>query len=554
MKNIVEIQNVRKLRFIYLFKKKWNNKIFRIFWNSRLGYFPIENINGKIIYPEYDDYIEIYKFFQKENEKKRIILLLKGDWKVPNLVTRNKNEKKVILFKPFVRLGTALISAWMALSMAGCTISLNNNEQIRYVIEDESIKSKEDMLKDESTNINEEALIDESINQNVEISIDTENTEGLFDQSIDFTEEEIQEVIDKFHKRQIELEYNHILKRFIIKKEYDSAKECYTVYVDNQNELREYFPNENQHPTYKDIHNGIDENTNIPIDIKQKFHICINRIQEKYPNMDLFALNMNIKRITVEVENNEYDPNKKYENPIARCVPGNIIIYNFNNLPIDIIGHELGHNFFHTYRKIDENTMIIYEPAFRDVEYFPEIQEYYRSGLIHEQTEGIANLIAKECSGNELLNSDEFYFYIQLTEGTNTLLECSGTTLEEYSKIGYVGWLEKITNSGVSDVVERIVSLNHLYYYLPSEKPSYTFSEWRKETIKEFLDYQIENGTYVDSNLEKMIESIYANKIIYIFSNGEIVEEYIPEELRREVKSYLRQEKKCSEEQYLDAK
>ena len=77
MKNIVEIQNVRKLRFIYLFKKKWNNKIFRIFWNSRLGYFPIEIINGKSVYPEYDDYIEIYSFFQKENEKKKKYITFK---------------------------------------------------------------------------------------------------------------------------------------------------------------------------------------------------------------------------------------------------------------------------------------------------------------------------------------------------------------------------------------------------------------------------------------------------------------------------------------------
>ncbi len=525
--NESSVQNIRNQKFFYLFKTKWKNKIFRIFWNSKLGYFPIEIINGQLNYPEYNDYIEIYKFFQKENEKKRNILLVKGDWKIPNLVPKNKSDKKVVLFKPFVRLGAVLISVWMALSMAGYTISLNNNEQTSYVIDDESINSKEKSLKDES------------INTNVEISKYTENIENSLDQSNDFTEEEIQRVIEEFHKRHIELEYNYILKRFIIKKEYDSGRECDTIYVDNQNELRKYFPDENQHPTYKDIHNVIEENPNIPIDIKQKYHICINRIEKKYPNMDLFTLNMNIKRITVEVENNEYDPNIKYEESIAKCVPGNIIIYNFNNLPIEIIGHELGHNFFQTYLKIDEKTMILYEPAFRDVEYVPEIKEYYRSGLMHELTEGLANLIAKECSGNEFLNSDEFYFYIQLTEGTNTLLNCSGTNLEEYSKIGYVGFLEKITNSGISDVLERIDSLNNLNYALPSENHLRSFSEWRTKTIKEFLDYQIENGTYADSNLANMTNSVYVNENIYIYSGGEIVEEYIPEEVRTKIKKYF---------------
>ena len=163
---------------------------------------------------------------------------------------------------------------------------------------------------------------------------------------------------------------------------------------------------------------------------------------------------------------------------------------------------------------------------------------------MHELTEGFANLIAKECSGNEFLNSDEFYFYIQLTEGTNTLLNCSGTNLEEYSKIGYVGFLEKITNSGINDVVERIDSLNNFNYALPSENHLRSFSEWRTKTIQEFLDYQIENGTYVDSNLANMTNSVYANEIVYIYSGGEIVEEYIPEELRTKNEEYFRQRKK----------
>ena len=139
-------QTLKKEEFRYLFKIKFNNKVFRILFNQDLGIYPIEILNGKPKYPEYEDYIGIYNIFTRNLENSRILYSAISK----NNTTYNKQsgiaETKTIKIKPLVYSKLGLISIMTALIMSGCAIQFEKTEVNNYAENIEDVQD-DDYIK-----------------------------------------------------------------------------------------------------------------------------------------------------------------------------------------------------------------------------------------------------------------------------------------------------------------------------------------------------------------------------------------------------------------------
>lgn len=227
-------------KFKFLYTTNFNNKKFYIFYNENYPVYILELLDdGKLCYPQYEDFIEYFKRFQKFTYSK-----IKQKSEIQECSTNNEllDRKRRCSLVPKVIKDGVLITVGMALVLSGCARTSNAN-----------------IHKEGNISIIEDA-----------------NATGF------------------------EIEYIPEVDKYITKSYVDSETGKKVVICTTADELKEYFPDKNQDPTYDDVINTIQQNENIPEKYKELYVNALNNMKEQMPEIDLFVLNLNAERMVVE--------------------------------------------------------------------------------------------------------------------------------------------------------------------------------------------------------------------------------------------------------------
>ena len=295
--------------FRFLYTIKFNNKKFWVLTNETYRFYILEILeNGKLTYPEYDDYIGFiceFKNFSSKNLNRSD--LKENDERRRNFLERSKGILRLI---PRVVKNGIIISAMSALIIAGIAGVMKINE----------------------------AFVEHKQAELVEM------------------------YIKEAQRNDCEVEYIPELEKYIFKSYIDSETNKKVIVCTTNDELKEYFPEKNQNPTYEDVIRTIRQNENIPDEFKEQYIDALKKLKELMPGIDLFVLNLNAERMSVRVVENI-----KIKNTVGvfHKETGEIE-YEENPKPLTII-HELIHAMIGGEFKLQDGTIV--EKTFK----FPEI-------------------------------------------------------------------------------------------------------------------------------------------------------------------------------------
>lgn len=486
---------ILKEKFIYLYKLKYNNKNFKIFWNKHTGCFPLEIINDKLVYPIYDDYINIYKILETTPYSDISLHFLDDSASsfIDNLKSNVKQKIKYYIFQPLVRTAAiGLVSFSIVLSMSGCTFAgISQEEKSAYSVE------------------------------------------------------QLDEIEEKAKENNIEIDYNEKLETFFVKKYYDKNKMKDIIIVDDLENLKQYLPDANQNPTFEDLHNTIDNNPNIQDDIKLKFHEIVNNLEKNQPNFNLFLLNYNIERMEVNIDNsNEYIAGKTAGKLASFNSRTGQVNLNYTNLPLYVFAHELGHAAFSIDTELDDNTNISYNI------YPVEYDSFFKT--IHKHTgsdEGLANLFSLDGCDKTQFTSYKNNSYVPLTEGMNFILNSIDWKLEDISNADYTLFLETIHEQGIKDPVSTISKLTKIYNDHIDDREydpeAYGLEDWTFDYALEIGQSEIlKNKENTTKKIEDLFStSVYDEKVCFYILEGDgtltSVDEYDREKTKKAVLNEL---------------
>lgn len=355
-------------KFRFLYTTKFNGKRFCVLSNENYIVYILEILNdGKLCYPQYDDYIGFYKRFQEFTRGKIKLRLEEIDTESRGEINSEgevpKQEKKYSSFIPKVIKDGILILAISALALSGCAFPSSSQASWEEV-----------------------------------------------------QEQRIEERINSAHEKSFEVEYDSELQRYITKSYISSKSGDRIIICTTNDELKAYFPDKNQNPTYEDVISTIEQNVNIPEKFKQKFIDALKKMKEQMPKLDLFVLNLNAERMTVREK-------KSLGNAAGNftSATGNIN-YIEGASDFTIIHEFLGHALLGGEFEIEDG--VIVEKTFRIPEnrrqYSSEDDTYYYYTLYHGVMveEYLADKIGEMLTGEKKDNSNPY-------SPTNYLMEMS---------------------------------------------------------------------------------------------------------------------------------
>lgn len=271
--------------FKFMYVAKFNGKRFCVFTSEHYSVYILEILdNNKLSYPQYEDYIGFFNKFQKISSGKIRFQLKEEEDSKNGKINKKLPTNKKISFIPKVIKDGILITAITALFLSGCAYPSNANSS-NNIAEGESIVLNIDRAKDAG----------------------------------------------------FDIEYQSDLGRYITKSYIESDTGNKIIICTTNDELKSYFPDENQNPKYDDVINTIQQNPNIPDKIKEQYIIALQKMKEVMPEVDLFLLNLNAKRMVV-VERDKLSANLTgyFESDTGR-------IYYIKEATNNAIIHELSH-------------------------------------------------------------------------------------------------------------------------------------------------------------------------------------------------------------------
>lgn len=240
--------------FRFLYTTKFKDKRFCVLSNENYRVYILEILEGgQLCYPQYEDYICFYKKFQEFTEGK-IKLELKGDARFTNdnsdiggRLQSSKGRPVFRLIPKVIRDGVLILA--IAAVLTGCSFPSIGNASWEMTYEDR-------------------------IEQHIDLA---------------------QELGD-------EVEYIPEIDRCITRSYVDEEGEKIILCTTND-QMKPYFPDKNQNPTYEDVRNTIRQNENIPEKFKIQYIEALERMEKQMPEVDLFVLNLNEERMFIKEKN-----------------------------------------------------------------------------------------------------------------------------------------------------------------------------------------------------------------------------------------------------------
>lgn len=240
--------------FRFLYTTKFRDKRFCVLSNENYRVYILEILEGgQLCYPQYEDYICFYKKFQEFTEGKISLEIKRKSGStedsadIKNILQPDK-KRHFFKFNPKVIRNGVLISAIMAMFLAGCAFPGSSSASFEKTTEEERIEQR----------------------------------------------------IDLASEADFEIEYMPELKKYITRSYVDSEDQAKVIICTTNEQMKPYFPDKNQNPTYEDVRNTIRQNENIPEKFKIHYIELLNKMEEEMPEIDLFVLNLNAERMIVK--------------------------------------------------------------------------------------------------------------------------------------------------------------------------------------------------------------------------------------------------------------
>lgn len=472
--------------FQYLYNAKFNNKRFLVFSNKNYGIYVLEiHKDGKLCYPQYEDFIGFYKKFQEFTSRKvkySLDIESENSQNTENGMSLNpKNEPKKTFFSfvPKVIRNGILISVLAAMFLAGCA---NPSEATVEATEDVEI-----MQEAESAGFN--------------------------------------------------AEYVSELERYITKSYYSNEEEKDVIICVTNEEMKSYFPDKIQNPTYDDVKNTIQQNEKIPDKYKEKYMEMLSKMEKELPNLDLFLLNLNAERMAVKER-------KSLGNALGTFIPSTGLIQYVEEASDFVIAHELGHGALSGEFDLGD---VIVKKYFE----FPELKRtwdsddsryyYYTliSGSIVE--DAAVDMLAQVLTGETQLNKRP---YAPIDYHVEMYMKACNYTLSELLNEGVLGLAEAMGESDINDPIEYMLHEDHLisrynvfdydedwpqYYGVTINNiPKWFFEDWSEEKYA-----RGEEG--IEERVEDIITSTsFTDGVYFVYGSGDeqrTVDSSTPEEL-----------------------
>lgn len=452
--------------FEFLYNAKFNNKRFCVFSNKNYSIYILEILeDGKLCYPQYDDFIGFFKKFQEFTSGK-IKYSLEEEKHTVKKSEKLSRKSNIFSFVPKVIKNGALITAIMALFLAGCANPAVAN---------------------------------------------TEPTKEVG-------------IIQEAESAGFEAEYLPEIDRYITKSYINSDDGKKVVICTTNEELKTYFPDKNQNPTYDDVIATIQQNEKIPDKYKEQYIELLKEMESQLPHTDLFLLNLNFERMVVKEK-------KSLGNALGTFERATGEICYVEDVTNHTIAHELGHAVVGGEFDLGD---VVVKRYFE----FPELKRtlnsddssYYYYTLITGSTieDAAVDSFAKTLTGETQLSKRP---YAPIDYHVEMYMEACGYTLEEFMDEGTIGLAEAMKESDIDDPIEYMLHEDHLlsryniydydedwpkYYGVTINSiPKWFFEDWSKEKFERGEEGVVERA-------EEIIEATsFADGVYFVYGSGE---------------------------------
>ena len=295
-----------KETFTYSHAIVFNNKTFLVLKGSNTSIYLLEVKDGKVEYPQYEDYEAYLKMHS--NQKK-----------VFNIIGIKELKDRIFKLVPKVAFKNTLIAATAAMMMVGCKANADintstNNNGIPHTEYNYSVLQSASVSPGNSD-------FQKNVFQQVKTQLAQTGCE-ISDGGVDFNE------MNNFYG--------------LVHTYADGSIVC-----DDLDDFKKTLNITNQ-PTYDDVQKLIDDNANIPSDIKTILINIINKMRTEFPKLDLTVLNENYKDIKF-IEKSDKEIQEIAGEGVYACYMDNenVVYYSHNHAEFSfeyIIAHEaIGH-------------------------------------------------------------------------------------------------------------------------------------------------------------------------------------------------------------------
>lgn len=257
-----------------------------------------------------------------------------------------------------------------------------------------------------------------------------------------------------------EVEYDAELEAYILKSYIDQETGEKIIVCTTNDELKAYFPERNQNPTYEDVRETIYQNDKIPLEYKLTYCAGLKILLEKMPNLDLFTLNLNAERVSVE-EVSEVE-GKQY---LAGDYNSNTGVIRYIDKSDRTVLHEfLGHAMVGGRFETDDGIKV--EKYFKVpmclINYlFREEADYYSILLTGRMTEEyIANEIASSITGERFTGS---YGYTPTSWHMKMYSSACDVELEDLINEGVISFAKKMYKDDIDKPLDVFLTEDMLY-------------------------------------------------------------------------------------------
>lgn len=357
-------------------------------------------------------------------------------------------------------------------------------------------------------------------------------------------EERTEQRIDLAREAEFEVEYMPELKKYITRSYVDSEDQAKVIICTTNEQMKPYFQDKNQNPTYEDVRNTIRKNENIPEKFKIQYIDFLNKMEKEMPNIDLFVLNLNAERMKVKEKNSLGNANGRFHYETGEIE----YIKDASNFTI---GHELGHALLSGEFEMEEGIVILKTFNFPENRMTYDLEEgrdfFYTTlhGAMIE--EYVADTLAEILTGE---NNDKSRPYAPTDYHIEMFRSACNYSLQDLINEGAIGFARAMLENDIDypisfmDDEDHLISRYNILDY-DEEFPRYgvTIASVPLEFFLDWADekFEREEEGIEDRAIEIITSTSFTDGVCYKYGGKElrIVDSITPEELTVIVKEGL---------------
>ena len=362
----------------------------------------------------------------------------------------------------------------------------------------------------------------------------------------DAEQERIEQRIDEAREADFEAEYMPEFQKYITRSYVSTEEQAKIIICTTNEQMKPYFPDKIQNPTYEDVRNTIRKNERIPEKFKIKYIEFLNKMEKELPDIDLFVLNSNVERMKVSEWNDLGNANG---------------IFNYETGKIEYrrdasdftIAHEFGHAVLSAELKTEDGTIVLKTFKFPEnkvgynwdegIDYFYTL---FHGAMVEEYA---ADKFAEMLSGEE---NEESRPYAPTDYHMEMFMAACDYAFEDFIREGATGFgiamLQNDINYPISimDDLDHLISRYNIEDY-DAEFPKYGvtinsipvdfFEDWAKEK------FDREEDKIPERAIEIIKGTAFVDGVCYMYGGDDprIVDSTTPEELTEKVEYALRE-------------